>query len=354
MLIQELSILPVNILQIAFIAIATMGLMIAWRLERFRGFAFYFLFYAILMGINFYEETNTSTNLILITPIFTLLKGPIVYLSIRLLINEKPLPHSLTVLHFAPAAIATPFTQYVQEIVFVATFTQITYFILSLKLLRRYHIASMELQSDALSMQLNWIKKVLYIFLAFAVIDLIRLNLQAVNPYHIRASWYFVNLLISLMITSYLVLKIASKPQLFIGITSYRDLIEQDRANGQEDESKLAGEIFAVIDEHIRSKDLYKQPRLSVMDVAEETGFKVKDISWSINSTTSNNFCEFINELRLEEVKKELLSDTKNQNILNIALNAGFNSKSVFYSTFKSSEGMTPSQFKKVNNSQLS
>ena len=60
------------------------------------------------------------------------------------------------------------------------------------------------------------------------------------------------------------------------------------------------------------------------------------------------NFFDFVNRYRVEEVKQCLSNPAKDKdNIVTLALDAGFNSKSAFYAAFKKLTGMTPNQFKK-------
>ena len=60
------------------------------------------------------------------------------------------------------------------------------------------------------------------------------------------------------------------------------------------------------------------------------------------------NFYNFINEFRIEAAK-EILQDpsSKGKNILQIAYEVGFNSKSAFNTYFKRLTGKTPSAYRK-------
>jgi len=70
-------------------------------------------------------------------------------------------------------------------------------------------------------------------------------------------------------------------------------------------------------------------------------------LSQVINEVLAKSFFDFVNEYRVREAKKALASsDSERFSILGIAMDAGFNSKSAFYTAFKKHTGMTPSQFK--------
>jgi AraC-like DNA-binding protein len=59
-------------------------------------------------------------------------------------------------------------------------------------------------------------------------------------------------------------------------------------------------------------------------------------------------FNDLVNEARIAYAKA-LLSDpsSSGSTILDIAYEAGFNSKTTFYALFKKSEGLTPSEFRR-------
>lgn len=72
-------------------------------------------------------------------------------------------------------------------------------------------------------------------------------------------------------------------------------------------------------------------------------------VSRSINSNTGLNFQTLINKYRIEEFKKNVfLSENKKENIINLAYSVGFNTKSAFYTHFKTFTGLTPTEY--INN----
>lgn len=104
--------------------------------------------------------------------------------------------------------------------------------------------------------------------------------------------------------------------------------------------------MFEQLAALIEQQRLYRQPRLAVADLAELTGLGNKDVSWASNQGAGISFCDYINQLRLAEVKRNLEQPGRSY-ILEIAFAAGFNSKSTFNSLFKASTGMTPRQYQR-------
>lgn len=92
----------------------------------------------------------------------------------------------------------------------------------------------------------------------------------------------------------------------------------------------------------------YLDPELSLQTLAKQMGITKEALSQVINEQLDRNFKNFINEYRIEEAKKRLLDPKENQFVLmKIALDVGFNSKSVFNASFKKFTGMSPSQYRK-------
>mgnify|MGYP000508545206 CR=1 FL=1 len=351
-LLQQIELYPVNILQIVFAFTAAFGALLIWNQDRYRGLANFFIYLAALMLLNLLEETQVTREFYLITPIFTLLHGPLIYFFIRTLVNDKSLSTIPSYSHFIAMFLALPFTEHVQQVVAVGTVSQIIYLVISFQLLRRYHVASMAMRSDADSLTLTWVFKILTIFTIFAFVDLVRLNLQTENSIMVSASWYFFDLLIFFSISCFLLYKAFRQPILFDGMTSYEESEKHPVKSNEQSDIDTAKSVFDDIENIILRDKLYNKPRLSITDISNQTGLNIKDISWAINLGCNRNFCEYINGLRVKEVQQKILDDQQNSTpLLNLAYESGFNSKSTFNAVFKNEVGMTPTQFLRSNHS---
>ncbi len=115
--------------------------------------------------------------------------------------------------------------------------------------------------------------------------------------------------------------------------------------------SRLEGDelqkCFQDIENYMKSERPYLDPDLTLPKLAEGLDVSTHHLSQVINEMHGRNFFDFINQFRVEEVKKKI-QDKKfhNYSLLGIAYESGFNSKSAFNRVFKKVTGKTPSQFR--------
>lgn len=115
--------------------------------------------------------------------------------------------------------------------------------------------------------------------------------------------------------------------------------------------SRLEGEelqkCFQDIEIYMKSERPYLDPDLTLPKLAEGLNVSTHHLSQVINEMHGRNFFDFINQFRVEEVKKKIQDEKfHNFSLLGIAYESGFNSKSAFNRVFKKMTGKTPSQFR--------
>ena len=96
----------------------------------------------------------------------------------------------------------------------------------------------------------------------------------------------------------------------------------------------------------ISVEKVYLNPSLTLTELAKKMGTNASLLSKVINSRFGISFNELINKYRVKEVIT-LMKDPayKNLNLLAIAYDAGFNSKSTFNRAFKKSTGASPKDY---------
>jgi AraC-like DNA-binding protein len=93
----------------------------------------------------------------------------------------------------------------------------------------------------------------------------------------------------------------------------------------------------------------YLEGDLVLPQLAQRLGISANYLSQIINEQLDVNFYDFINGYRIEEAKRLIRDSGQGKtNILAIALDSGFNSKSAFYTAFKKATSMTPTEYRKT------
>ncbi|RQO70275.1 hypothetical protein DBR43_19835 [Pedobacter sp. KBW06] len=104
----------------------------------------------------------------------------------------------------------------------------------------------------------------------------------------------------------------------------------------------------AALLELIETKKPFLASDLNLIKLAGQLNISAHLLSYVINTGFNENFYQLINRYRVEEAKRLLLEpEMKHLNLLGIAFEVGFNSKTVFNTTFKKITGLTPSEYKK-------
>lgn len=99
--------------------------------------------------------------------------------------------------------------------------------------------------------------------------------------------------------------------------------------------------------EVMEKQELYLNPELRLSDLAAALDIRPYRVSEILNRGMQTNFYDLVNRYRVSKAQELLLApDSAHFNLLGIAMESGFKSKSVFNDVFKKTTGMTPSQFR--------
>lgn len=123
-------------------------------------------------------------------------------------------------------------------------------------------------------------------------------------------------------------------------------LAHNDNAPGALDESTRQS-LLAVTKEHMQHHKPYLDNQLTLNSLAESIGLSSHHLSEVLNQQEGKNFYQFINQYRINHILEQLNHD-KSSKILDVAMAAGFSSKSTFNAVFKQFTGQTPSQYRKA------
>ena len=101
---------------------------------------------------------------------------------------------------------------------------------------------------------------------------------------------------------------------------------------------------------YFKEDELFLNPQLNLKIVADVLGLNTNKMSYLINQAFHVNFNDFVNSYRLNHFKTIALNPKSSHlTILGLAYYSGFNSKSVFNTYFKKTEGITPKAWLKTD-----
>ncbi|MBA6156261.1 helix-turn-helix transcriptional regulator [Tenacibaculum sp. S7007] len=213
--------------------------------------------------------------------------------------------------------------------------------IYALDILKKHKVKLGDFYSDVENKTFSWVKTIIYIFLFFNVFwvieDLVGIQNESLIEYFAITS----NVLTFFMIY-WIGYNGFSQPEMF---TSPLSLFNKKEAISVKSVEETKNQ-FLEITHTVQQQKLFSKTDLNLRSLSTELCIKEKELSKLINQHTKNNFYHFINQFRIEEFKKLLESPKSKQlSLLGLAEEAGFSSKSTFYTAFKNAEGITPKQY---------
>ncbi len=113
-----------------------------------------------------------------------------------------------------------------------------------------------------------------------------------------------------------------------------------------------AQDLSEQLDSLIQKEKPYLRNDLSLKQLAETLHVSTHQLSELLNSYLNTSFYEYINNARIKSAINYLQDETCQLSILDIAYQSGFNNKNTFYKTFKSYTQLTPSEYRKISNTE--
>lgn len=321
--------------------------------------------------LNLGKEIPFSTEFL---GLFILSVGPAFYLSVRAYTSPTPVRLRGNMLHFLPFLlllvasiwfvqldsralsklsdeIDKDMASLVATVVFLFNIIQlIVYCGLSLRLINRHRQAVATFASSPDFVDLSWLRYFLYGVSFLVVVWLTTVVFPILNPY------VTILYLAGVFYMAYYAL---NQREIFpfseADKTAIAEVIEEATASPvTRDEAKknlLPPDELADAKQRLlasmKQEKLYLDNELTLPKLAEVTQLSIHKLSYLLNNDFGQNFYQFVNSYRIEEAKQLLLNPKMSHlSIEGIAYEAGFNSKSVFNTTFKKTTGASPSEFR--------
>jgi AraC-like DNA-binding protein len=182
-----------------------------------------------------------------------------------------------------------------------------------------------------------------FIFFSFLVIWFVYIWAEWIYfHYTMELTSYYPMMVLLAVILYFLSLQVVFKKQIlfeFQGITTRKTYILEDT------ESK---KILNRLTLFMKEEKPFLDSDISLITLADSLGVHPKTLSFVINAHIHKNFNHYINDCRIEEVKKRLDDKAYDHfKMLSIAFDCGFNSKSTFNLAFKKATGISPSEYRK-------
>lgn len=99
--------------------------------------------------------------------------------------------------------------------------------------------------------------------------------------------------------------------------------------------------LLMRLDDAMRRASLWRQPGLSLADLAHAVGAKTFYVSQALNQGREESFFDYVNRWRV--IEAQALLHASDASVITIAYDVGFNAKSTFNAAFRKVTGMTPS-----------
>ncbi|MFD2903775.1 helix-turn-helix domain-containing protein [Sphingobacterium anhuiense] len=220
----------------------------------------------------------------------------------------------------------------------------IYYWIACFSLLRRHQRNLKMLASFTDNIDLKWLS---YLLLSVLFMILIRIvSMSNVNVTYYSPILYFLGIII----LAYATLTQKSIYALETYQPAEKEEMIPKKISNERLTTEQVEELQSVLTRKTVGEKLYLDPSLTLSVLSGKIGISTHELSYILNNGLGKNFYQFINELRTEEAKSLLLSeDTKHLDMFGVAIRAGFNSKTTFYTTFKKATGLTPKEYIKAN-----
>ncbi|MHC1774628.1 MAG: helix-turn-helix domain-containing protein [Lentimicrobium sp.] len=105
-------------------------------------------------------------------------------------------------------------------------------------------------------------------------------------------------------------------------------------------------DIYERMVKYLKEEEPFTNPKLTLKQMASDLDTNTRYLSMVINEVEGCNFNQMLNRYRVNKVIQLLVDNqAESYSYLGLAQKAGFHSKSVFISAFKSQTGSTPSEF---------
>ena len=232
----------------------------------------------------------------------------------------------------------------------IIAFSGPVYFVWTINLLRRHGIRILNQFSYTENLDIKWLHNLVVVFgIAWTALILFAIGHHAVFLFtpDFCTNGLFLSLTVFIILTGYFGLK-----QSVVRAQEIKAPSDEPEEKRKYAGSYLKEEQSLAYREKLEAFMEDEKPflinDLTIQQLAEKVDIPSHYLSQIINESYEQNFFDFINGYRVEEVKTKIRNpEYDNFSLLGIALDSGFNSKTAFNRVFRKVTGMTPSEYKR-------
>lgn len=218
------------------------------------------------------------------------------------------------------------------------------YIIASVLLVFYTRRAELLVRAHPASKAVAWLARVLWVFwwyfamiIVIVLIDfLLFFDASFKTFYYFFTRFYYYPLFVGIAALTY-----------WLGMESYHKKEDQPRPvkpTGTPEHQAGLEALATRIRRLMAEAKAYQNPNLSLRSLADELGVKPYLVSQCLKEIMEVRFSDYINKLRIEELKRRLRDPGKaHYTLVSLAFESGFNSKASFQRAVKKFEGMSPS-----------
>ncbi|MCO7223251.1 AraC family transcriptional regulator [Pleionea sp. CnH1-48] len=242
----------------------------------------------------------------------------------------------------------------------VSTIQGPLYFAFALRALKLHRKSLKSFYSSEQKVSLRWLYLILFAMMAIWLLSLAQILIGGLLDI---TDELFISVHLLLILMLYVLSYFAfQKRTVFNQITAYRasrpmEPMKMNTSELQQTEVKyqnsaidksLSLQLLETAQDFMGTHKPFLDSELSLTKLAERMEISSHHLSQAINQNLAQNFFDFVNQYRIQEAQKQLVTHC-DKKIVDIAVDCGFNSKSAFYTAFKKFTDKTPGDYRRLN-----
>ena len=221
----------------------------------------------------------------------------------------------------------------------------------SLQMIRRFEHQYKNKKYDHVIAQTAWLKRILSLGIALLALWALSLLFDLVSIYRLGnyvylPAWFgYLSLIIYIGYSGFVQASVLTERQELNRLT--RSRVMNPNFNPHEKADDSTKKYFQKLESLMASEKIFLNPYLDLHTLAKEVAISPNYLSKVVNSHAEVHFSDYVNTYRVEYAKNMLNAvEFKDYTMLSIALEAGFNSKSAFYTAFNKLAGHPPGYYR--------